>query len=104
MRDDIYVRGVYRYSSRVELERALADARALLDDDDEGELDRNWLDRFVRKGVSLRVDAVVPSLADRYLTAEILRSLSNRAIDGVVETSHAGHCLDWFPSLAGDPD
>jgi hypothetical protein len=100
--DNLELRGTYIYSSMHELDAALAQARALIVDDELADLDAAWLDTFVRRGSSLRVHASVPFTADQYLTTAVLQALARHAIDGVVEASQCGRCVDWFPSGRDD--
>ncbi len=94
---------MYRYLDLGNLEDALAAARALIDDDELADLEPDWLRSFVRSGNTLRVTALLPLEADRYLAAAVLEVLATPAIEGVVEASRDGKRLDWFPSRAELP-
>jgi hypothetical protein len=98
--DDIELRGTFRYANSNVLDRALAQARRLIDEEELADLDASWIEVFTRQGATLRVNTRLPLAADRYLTAAVLEALASLAIDGVVETSHGGRCLDWFPAQA----
>ncbi len=96
----IEFRGMYRYRTLSNLEGALAAARALIDDEELADLEPDWLRSFVVRGDTLRVSAMLPVEADRYLAAAVLEVLANPAIEGVVEASRDGKRVDWFPSRA----
>ena len=91
---------MYRYPDLIGLESALAAARALIDDEELADMEPDWLRSFVRLGTTLRVTALLPVEADRYLAAAVLEVLARPAIEGVVEASRDGVRLDWFPSRA----
>ena len=95
-------RGSFRYSDADSLERVLAEARAYLDDDDVCDLDRDWL-RFVsRRGTTVRVDAIMPASADRYVAAALIGVLARAAVEGCVEVMRGDHLLDAFTCEARD--
>jgi len=96
--DPIAFRGTYCYATVAELERALGAARACIADDDHAELDPDWPRQFARAGTRLRVDVVLPVGADRFLAAAVLEALATPAVEGVVEASRGGRCVDWFPA------
>ena len=100
--DAFELRGSYRYLTLAALERALAAARARIEDDELGEIEPDWMHAFVRRGTTLRVRTQLPAAADRFLAAEVLQTLARTAVDGVVEISRAGRCIDWFPSQPSD--
>jgi hypothetical protein len=99
----IEFRGMYRYPDLDNLELALSEARELIDDEELADLEPDWLRSFVRAGTTLRVTAMLPVEADRYLAAAVLEVLARPAIEGVVEASRDGKRLDWFPSRAELP-
>jgi hypothetical protein len=100
--DGFELRGTYVYASVDAVKSALAAARARLEDDELGELEPGWLDAFVRRGTVLSIHSWLPIAADRFLAAEVLQTLARGAVDGVVELSLAGRCIDWFPSHPRD--
>jgi hypothetical protein len=94
----IEFRGTYRYATTVELERTLAAVRERIEDEELVDLDTEWMRSFVRSGPLLTFDIVLPIAADRYLAAAVFDTLASTAIEGVVEASSGGRCLDWFPA------
>ena len=75
---------------------------AYLEDDEVSELDREWL-RFVsRRGTTVRVDAIMPPSADRYVAATIIGVLARDAVEGCVEVMRGDHLLDAFTCEARD--
>lgn len=95
--------GTYRYDSHESLERALALARAQLDDEDAGESALAPLRCFVRHGTSLRIDIVLPAVAEvRFAASDMFQTLAREAIEGAVEASHGAHHVDFFPSGGDD--
>ncbi len=101
-RDAIRFRGSYRYPDLETLERALARARAELDEENlrnEG----GWPRCFVRKGTELTVDLTVPSHpALRFVAANVFLILAHGAVDGSVEAIEGERCVDVFD--AGEDD
>jgi hypothetical protein len=95
--DPIELYGAYRYATRDALDRALADARDELEEDELATIDGGWLRAFVRAGTTLSVIATLPLEADRFVAAAVLAALARRAIDGVVEARRAGRAIDFFP-------
>jgi hypothetical protein len=96
------LRGSYVYSSLAALESAVSAARSQLEDDELGDIEPAWIDTFVRRGTTLRIHAQLPTAADHFLAAEVLQTLADTAVEGVVELSRAGRCVDWFPSQPAD--
>ncbi len=96
----IELRGTYRYANRGELDRALAEARRCIDDDEQADLEPDWTRTFVRHGATLSVDTVLPIAADRFLASAVLEALASAALEGIVEARCDGRCIDWFPSRA----
>jgi len=93
--------GTYRYNSLEALERALTLAREQLDDDDVSEpaLD----DCVVKHGTSLRVEVVLPAIAEiRFAASDMFQTLARDAIEGSVEATHGGNHVDFFPSGGDD--
>jgi PAS domain-containing protein len=97
--DAFELRGSYRYPSAAALDDALAQARARIEDDELGEYAPDWMRAFVRRGTTLQITTRLPAALDRFLAAEVLETLARNAIEGVVEISRDGRCLDWFPSV-----
>ncbi len=93
--------GTYRYDSLETLERAMALAREQLDDDDVSE---PALDRcVVKQGMSLRVDVVLPAIAEiRFAASDMFQTLARDAIEGSVEATHGARHVDFFPSGGDD--
>jgi hypothetical protein len=100
--DSIWFRGTYRYPSSTVLERALASARAWLDEEELYDLDGEWLRRFVARGSTLRINTQLPLDADRFAAVAVVQALALDAIEGVVEAERGGERLDAFP--CGDAD
>jgi hypothetical protein len=98
MHEAFELRGSYRYQDIAALEHALTAARTRIEDDELGEIEPDWIDTFVRRGTRLSVQAALPAAADRFLAAEVLQTLARTAVDGVIELSHRGRCVDWFPA------
>jgi hypothetical protein len=48
------------------------------------------------------VHAQLPAAADRFLAAAVLETLASTAVEGVVEISRGGRCIDWFASQPAD--
>ncbi|MBA3463078.1 MAG: hypothetical protein H0T46_24185 [Deltaproteobacteria bacterium] len=92
----IQYRGRYQYTDGKMLERALASARAALDDD-EIEGTEAWLRFFVRYGTSLTVNVEMPATsAHRFVAANLFLALANGAVEGSVEAVAASGMVDWF--------
>jgi len=98
----IEFRGTYRYASIVDLERALMSARKRIEDEELVDVDLEWMRSFIKAGTTLQVSVVLPIAADRYLAAAVLDTLASTALEGVVEASSGGRCLDWFPAERRD--
>jgi hypothetical protein len=90
--------GTYRFADREILNRALAAARAHLDDDDDlVGLEGDWMRSFVANGTMLTVNLAVPALAEqRFAAAEIFLVLSLDAIEGNVQATIGGVRVDEF--------
>lgn len=102
MHEAFELRGSYRYQDIAALESALSAARTRIEDDELGEVEPDWIDAFVKRGTRLSVQTVLPAAADRFLAAEVLQTLAETALDGVIEISRGGRCVDWFPSQPAD--
>jgi len=100
--DQFEVRGSYHYPDTTTLEDALLAARTRIEDDELGEIEPDWIKAFQRRGTRLTVQAQLPAAADRYLAAAVLETLAATAVEGVVEISRGGRCVDWFPSQPTD--
>lgn len=98
----IWFRGTYRYPSPSVLERALATARAWLDEEELYELDGAWMGRFEARGSTLRINTQLPYEADRFAAVAVVQTLALEAVEGLVEAEHDGKPLDAFP--CGDVD
>lgn len=94
-----HLKGTYRYASRGDLDRALAQALDHMHDDDhEAGLPH---DMFRTRGTTLRVDLALPAAACRFVAATVMEILAGRAIEGVVEAcGDDGRCFDYFPAQA----
>jgi hypothetical protein len=100
--ESIVVCGSYRYLSHGDLELAIVAARERIEEDDHATMEPDWLQTFVRRGTTLRVETTIPMAADRFLASAVLDALACRAVEGVVEVRAGGRCLDWFPSGQAD--
>jgi hypothetical protein len=97
----LHFRGAFSYDSADSLERALADAKAQLDEEDHPALAsfRN----LVRSGTRLIVDLVMPAIAEvRFAAAAIVQALATPAIAGGVEAFVGTRVVDFFPSGGDD--
>lgn len=95
--------GTYRYDSLESLERALSSARAQLDDEDVGDVVLAPLRCLVKYGTSLRIDMVLPAVAEvRFAASDMFQTLAREAVEGAVEASHDAHHVDFFPSGGDD--
>ncbi len=96
--------GTYRFEDRAILDRALAAARAQLDDDDElAALEGGWLRCFIMRGTTLMVNIALPALPEhRFAAAEVFATLSRDAIEGSVKATIDDVRVDEFTS--GDDD
>lgn len=89
-------RGRYEYSDGAALERALASARAALEDEDVPDADA-WLRFFVCRGRSLTVNLEMPATAEhRFAAANLFLSLAQGAVDGNVEALDGPQLIDCF--------
>ena len=100
--DSIRFHGSYRYASPEILSRALASARAWLDEEELYDLDGDWLACFVTSGATLRIDTLLPLEADRFAAVAVLEALAHDALEGVVEARRGEERLDAFPSGTDD--
>jgi hypothetical protein len=98
LHESIRFLGTYRYTSRDVLDRALADAREHVEEEELHE----WMRFLVASGATLRIDAALPHDGDRFAAVAVLEVLARDAIDGVVEARRGTLRLDTFPS--GDDD
>jgi hypothetical protein len=99
MRDGIRFSGSYRYGSREDLERAIAEARRALDEEDLTDPARQSLRNFASRGTELLVDVTVPGGADvRFAAAATFQALAGGAVGGVVEARRGVTVIDVFPS------
>lgn len=87
-------RGCYHYESPEALDRALAEARAYLDDEELVAVEQRLFAGFRRRGATLFVDARIPMIADRYFAAAVLGTLAWHARDGIVEAYRGEHMID----------
>ena len=96
--------GTYRFEDRDVLHRALAAARAQLDDDDElAALAGGWLRCFVMHGTTLMVNIALPALPEhRFAAASVFTTLSRDAIAGSVKATIGDVGVDEY--LSGDED
>lgn len=100
--DTLRFMGMYRYPNPRVLERALASARAWLDEEELYELGDAWLTSFVRSGSTLRIDATLPFDADRFAAGAVLQALAIDALEGIVEATQGTERLDVFPCGTDD--
>jgi hypothetical protein len=91
-------RGCYHYETTESLDRALAEAREYLDDDELVEVEQRLFAGFRRRGATLFVDATIPMIADRYFASAVLGALAWHARDGVVEAFRGEHMIDQIIS------
>ncbi len=98
----VQYRGRYDYADGKALERALAVAKAELDEEDLAEA-RVWMRVFVSRGTSLQVNVSVPASAEhRFAAANLFLVLAHGAIDGSVQAVEGGREVDEFPAGADD--
>lgn len=90
-------RGTFRFASHVELDRALSEVREHLEDV-ELDTDRGWLQYLSRRGMTIHVDAALPTFADRYVAAAVLGSLAEGAVEGCVDVTIGNQLVDAFVS------
>ena len=103
MRDGIRFHGSYHYDSREDLERAVAEARRALDEEDLTDPARSSLRSFASRGNHLVVDVTVPGGADvRFAAAATFQALAGGAAAGLVEARRGATVVDVFPSGADD--
>lgn len=94
--ETILYHGSYRYADRPSLERALAQARAELDDED-FDRDRGWLRCFITHGTQLTVNLTTPAIAEqRFAAANVLLILAHGAVEGAVEARQRERTIDLF--------
>ncbi len=100
MQDVVHFHGTYRYATRESLEHAIASARAVLAEDDDGDSDAAWMRCFVTRGTVLTVN--LTSRVDRNSAAAVFDTLAETAVEGAVEARIGGAEVDLFAS--GDSD
>lgn len=100
--ETIWFRGTYRYPSPAVLERALASARAWLDEEELYDLDGEWLRRFEARGATLWIETQLPFEADRFAAVAVVQTLALEAVEGIVEAHRGEQRLDAYP--CGDAD
>jgi hypothetical protein len=104
-RELLHFRGAFSYDSQDALERALADARAQLDEEDHPALAsfRAMISSGIRSGTKLIVDLVMPAVVEvRFAAAAIVQALAVPAIAGGVEAFVGTRVVDFFPSGGDD--
>ena len=94
MQDVVHFHGTYRYATRESLEHAIASARAVLADDEDGEGDAAWMRCFVTRGTVLTVN--LTSRMDRNSAAAVFDTLAETAVEGAVEARVGGAEVDLF--------
>lgn len=102
--DALRFMGMYRYPNPAVLARALACARAWLDEEELYELGDAWLRSFVTAGSTLRIDAILPFDGDRYAAVAVLQALALDALEGIVEATRGAVQVDQFPCGGDDSD
>ena len=101
MHDVVHFHGTYRYATRENLEHAIASARAVLADDQDGDGDGDaWMRCFVTRGTVLTVN--LTSRIDRNSAAAVFDTLAETAVEGAVEARIGDAEVDLFAS--GDND
>lgn len=100
--DSIRFHGSYRYASPESLARALASARAWLDEEELYDLDGDWLGCFIATGATLRIDTLLPMEADRFAAVAVMEALAQEALEGIVEAKRGELRLDEFPCGTDD--
>ena len=100
MQDVVHFHGTYRYATRENLEQAIASARAVLADDDDGDAEAAWMRCFVTRGTVLTVN--LTSRVDRNAAAAVFDTLAETAVEGAVEARIGDAEIDLFAS--GDRD
>jgi len=95
MQDVVHFHGTYRYATRESLEQAIASARAVFAEDDEGEGDA-WMRCFVTRGTVLTVN--LTSRVDRNAAAAVFDTLAETAVEGAVEARIGNAEVDLFAS------
>lgn len=94
MHDVVHFHGTYRYASRDTLERAIASARAVLEDEDASEIDAAWMRCFVTRGTVLTVN--LTSRVDGFSAAAVFDALARAAVEGAVEARIGDRHIDLF--------
>jgi hypothetical protein len=100
MQDVVHFHGTYRYATRENLEQAIASARAVLADEDDGDAIAAWMRCFVTRGTVLTVN--LTSRVDRNAAAAVFDTLAETAVEGAVEARIGDAEVDLFAS--GDSD
>ena len=95
----VHFRGRYGYPSRRHLGRAVADAKAELDHEDDDVGTRPLvLGEFCATNTQLAIDVYLPLRPDvLHAAASVLHALSRDASCGLVEAICNGHVIDVFP-------
>ncbi len=91
-------RGSFRYANHDALDRALCEARDMLDDDELTELERRWMSFLSRTGMTVHVDAILPETTDRYIAAAVIGALARTAVAGQVHVTRGQQLLDAIAS------
>lgn len=112
MHDVVHFHGTYRYATRDLLERAIAEARALLEDEDSeldgwglspaasagdgqrGSINAAWMRCFVTRGTVLTVN--LTSRVDGFSAAAVFEVLAQAAVEGAVEAKVGDRHIDLF--------
>lgn len=69
--------GTYRYDSPASLERAISSAQAQLQDEDAGNPAIGSLRDVVKHGTSLRIDIMLPAIAEvRFAASDMFQTLA----------------------------
>jgi len=94
----IEFRGSFRYADHNALDRALCEARDMLDDDELTDLERRWMSFLSRRGMTVHVDAALPETTDRYIAAAVVGALARTAVAGQVQITRGAQVLDAITS------
>lgn len=94
MHDVVHFHGTYRYATRDTLERAIASARAVLEDEDASEVEAAWMRCFVTRGTVLTVN--LTSRVDGFSAAAVFEVLARAAVEGAVEAKVGNRHIDLF--------
>src|SRR5262249_52364015 len=107
MHEAFELRRSHQYPDVAALDTPLSAAETPIEDGGHGEIrpgviERDWVEPVVRRGTELSVQVALPAAAARVRAAEVLQTLAETAVDGVIEMSRGGRCVDWFPSQPAD--